>query len=319
MDGVLLIAEHGDYPYNAKGQKLYPRYEFFQKIVGRFRKSGRSVPVFCDKHLSYDRKKAAEMVATAQEMRFPLMAGSSPAGDVAAAGTGIAARHEVEGSVLVVSRRTGNLRHPRARSAAVHGRAAFHEPPRRQQGVKAVTCLQGDAVWKAGDDGLWSWELLEHALGRSPSRNVGDVRANCRHFQRPTTWGNFVPGPIAFLIEYRDGLQGDRAATRRPRRRRDVRGADRRRDEAGIDAVLAAAAARGRVPGSAGVHVEKFLATGQAAVPRRAHAADRRHPRLRPGIARAEATRLETPDLDIRYDAAEDSGFMRGDYAKPVK
>src|SRR5262249_47291557 len=32
VDGVLLIGEHGDYPYNAKGQKLYPRYEMFQEI-----------------------------------------------------------------------------------------------------------------------------------------------------------------------------------------------------------------------------------------------------------------------------------------------
>ena len=36
-----------------------------------------------------------------------------------------------------------------------------------ESGVKAVTCLTGKDVWKAGDEGLWSWELLEAALGRS--------------------------------------------------------------------------------------------------------------------------------------------------------
>src|SRR5207237_2373616 len=74
VDGVLLIGEHGDYPYNDRGQQLYPRYELFQKIVEVFKKSGRAVPVFNDKHLYYDRKKAKEMVETARKMNFPLMA-----------------------------------------------------------------------------------------------------------------------------------------------------------------------------------------------------------------------------------------------------
>src|SRR6476646_2991477 len=54
VDGVLLVAEHGNYPFNNKQQRLYPRYEFHQQVVDVFRKSGRSVPVFSDKHLSYD-------------------------------------------------------------------------------------------------------------------------------------------------------------------------------------------------------------------------------------------------------------------------
>src|SRR5262245_25368343 len=54
VDGVLLIGEHGKYENNEIGQKKYPRYEFFSKIVEVFKKDGRSVPVFNDKHLSWN-------------------------------------------------------------------------------------------------------------------------------------------------------------------------------------------------------------------------------------------------------------------------
>ena len=52
VDGVVIIAEHGDYPKNEKGQTRYPRYEWFKECVKVFEDSGRSVPVFNDKHLS---------------------------------------------------------------------------------------------------------------------------------------------------------------------------------------------------------------------------------------------------------------------------
>ena len=77
VDGVLLIGEHGNYPTNKMGQRLYPRYEFFQQIVNVFRESNRSVPVFNDKHLSWNWDWALEMVETARELDFPLLAGSS--------------------------------------------------------------------------------------------------------------------------------------------------------------------------------------------------------------------------------------------------
>jgi hypothetical protein len=77
VDGVLLIGEHGDYPVNEKDQKLYPRYEFFQQVVRAFRTSGRAVPVFCDKHLSYDWTKAKWMYDQSRELGFAMMAGSS--------------------------------------------------------------------------------------------------------------------------------------------------------------------------------------------------------------------------------------------------
>src|SRR6185369_15822574 len=77
VDGVLLVGEHGNYPRNDKGQVLYPRYEFFKEIVEVFKKTGQSVPVFNDKHLSYSWARAKEMVDWSRELKFPLMAGSS--------------------------------------------------------------------------------------------------------------------------------------------------------------------------------------------------------------------------------------------------
>ena len=74
VQGVVLIGEHGNYPENEKGQKLYPRYELYKQIVDVFGETGHSVPVFCDKHLSYDWQKAKWMYDQSRTLRFPLMA-----------------------------------------------------------------------------------------------------------------------------------------------------------------------------------------------------------------------------------------------------
>jgi hypothetical protein len=314
VDGVLLIGEHGDYPYNDKGQKLYPRYEMFQKVVGVFRRSDRTVPVFIDKHLYYDRTKAFEMATTARKMGFPLYAGSSlpitwrrpelelPLGvkvrEALVASRGeleIYGIHALEALQCMVERRT-----------------------RGQQGVKAVTCLEGDAVWKAGDAGRWSWELLEHALGRSPSRNVGDVRENCRHFRPPPGRPSFPRAPIAFLVEYRDGLKATVLLL-----------------NGHVDDTTFAARIEGMKkpvstlfylpppPGAAFLEalagkIEDFMATGRPPYPVE-------RTLLTGGIldvaleSRVKGNRLETPDLDVSYDPPRDSGFLRGDYTSPVE
>jgi hypothetical protein len=46
VDGVLLIGEHGEYPTNDLGQRMYPRKEFWDQIVATMRRSQRFVPVF---------------------------------------------------------------------------------------------------------------------------------------------------------------------------------------------------------------------------------------------------------------------------------
>ena len=77
VDGVVVIGEHGKYPKNDMGQTRYPRYEWFKEIVKVFEASGRSVPVFNDKHLSTEWKECQEMVADSQRLKFPFHAGSS--------------------------------------------------------------------------------------------------------------------------------------------------------------------------------------------------------------------------------------------------
>lgn len=209
VDAVLLIAEHGDYPYNDKLQKLYPRGRFFREVLEVFKASGNTVPVFIDKHLSYSRSEAAEMVAAAQANLVPLMAGSSlpvtwrlppleiPLGrrfdDVLVASRGdleIFGFHSLETLQCMTERRD--------RSG-------------KPQGVAAVTCLEGDAVWQAGDQGVWSWPLLEHALGRSHTVNPGDIKQNTRDFMPPAAPGRDAltrfRHPIAFIVEYVDGLR----------------------------------------------------------------------------------------------------------------
>ena len=50
VDGILAIGEHGDYPVNAKGQRLYPRRHFWEQITGVLATSERrsQIPIFSE-------------------------------------------------------------------------------------------------------------------------------------------------------------------------------------------------------------------------------------------------------------------------------
>lgn len=316
VDGVLLICEHGDYATNDRGQTLYPRFEMFGQIVDVFRRSGRTVPVFNDKHLSYDRRKAREMVQTARTMNIPLMAGSSlpvtwrrpeldlPIGVrleeamvVGYNGLDIYGIHALETLQCMVERR---LR-------------------QGQQGLRHVQCLVGDAVWRAGDAGEWSWELLEHALGRSQTRNSGDVRRNCRHFNMNDRANqDRVPrNPAVFLLEYRDGLKA--AVLMLSGHVADITFAARiARERRPVSTLF-------HLPGAPGagfleaqtMKIEEFLG-GQAPYPvERTLLTSCALDYLLESRVRGQV-RLETPDLDVSYAPPANSGFLRGDYATPI-
>src|SRR5918993_1696151 len=77
VDAVLIVGEHGEYPWNEKGQHLYPRRELFEQSAAVIEGSGRPIPIFNDKHLSYTWENAVWMRETARRLGLPFMAGSS--------------------------------------------------------------------------------------------------------------------------------------------------------------------------------------------------------------------------------------------------
>ena len=191
VEGVLLVAEHGNYPSNEKSQTLYPRYEFFEQVVQVFRKSGRSCPVFVDKHLSYDWKKARQMYDWSRELKFPLMAGSSVSVTFRRPALDPPLGVEMESALAVGGGwvADGGIFH------ILETLQAFAERRKGgEKGVRAVQLLKGEAAWKAAEDGLWSKELLYAALARGERVQKG----------RPEDVRNIVAG----LVEYRDGFRG---------------------------------------------------------------------------------------------------------------
>jgi len=311
VEGVLLIGEHGNYPRNDKGQILYPRFEMMEQIVNTFRKTKQSVPVFNDKHLSFSWAKAKQMTEWAGELKFPLMAGSSvpvtwrrpelelplqsPIEDglvAAYGGIEVYGFHALEALQVMLERRRGG-----------------------EAGVKAVTCLTGNDVWKAGDAGMWSWDLLETALGRAETVRPGDIRRNVGSI----VVGNMPRTPAtAFLIEYRDGLRGTVLLLNG--HIQDFCFAAKLREETKPASCLF------YMPPPPGAkyfdclvaNIEKFLETGRAPYPVE-------RTLLTSGILDAaleshyrRGTRVETPELEVRYTAPSSSGFGRGSVAAPV-
>ncbi len=54
VDGVVIVAEHGAYPTDLKGHWLLPRWWIYNQMIRVFEQSKRSVPVFNDKHFSFN-------------------------------------------------------------------------------------------------------------------------------------------------------------------------------------------------------------------------------------------------------------------------
>jgi hypothetical protein len=202
VDGVVLVGEHGDYPKTPKGQVQYPRYRFFEEIVSVFRSSGRSVPVFNDKHLSWNWEWARKMYDTSKEMGFAFMAGSSlavtwripsvefPSGAkvrealcICYGGVDSYDFHGLETLQCMVERRNGG-----------------------ETGVKWLQAYRGDKFWDAYRDNVWPHDLMTAALCRSHTLKPARVGFN-DIFPTADEMRRIAKDPVAYRYEHADGLK----------------------------------------------------------------------------------------------------------------
>jgi hypothetical protein len=201
VDAVLIVAEHGEYPTNSFGQKLYPRFEFFTECVKVFERDGRTVPVYNDKHLSYSFDKAQRMVKESKRLGFPMLGGSSLPVTWRLPDLEMPMGCQIE-EALMVGENGGDD------AMDFHALEAMQCMVERRRGgetgVRSVQTIQGDAVWNAG----WSVDLLSAALSRSDTplgMTVKDGRT--QDLIATGELRRLVTQPVAYLVEYRDGLR----------------------------------------------------------------------------------------------------------------
>lgn len=191
VDGVVYVGEHGDYPYNRLGEKMYPRMNYLERIFRVFDASGKSVPLFTDKALSYSWLDSQWIYDRGKELNVPMMAGSSlpycwrdpylehdldthitEAVAIGYASLDAYGFHVVEILQCMLERRKNG-----------------------ETGVASVEGLQGQDVWNAIDSGKISLSLVNAACDKIKGKASGAMRS-------------LVKNPSAVIIRYNDGTRG---------------------------------------------------------------------------------------------------------------
>lgn len=201
VDGVLIIGEHGRYPRNPKDQTLYPRYKFFKQVVKVFEESGRSVPVFNDKHLSTNWREATEMVEDSKRLGFAFLAGSSLPVTWRIPSIEMPLDTVLEESVCICY---GGID-----SYDFHGLETAQCMSERRAGgevgVRSVQAVRGDKVWELLAERDPTKKLLLAALARSHTFRAPPGYT----FAAPSLdWlKQTSPAAVAYFFEHLDGFR----------------------------------------------------------------------------------------------------------------
>jgi hypothetical protein len=192
LDGIIIIAEHGDYPKDVQGRIHYPRRRMLEEVLHSLDILQLQIPIFSDKHFSYNIEDTLWVYQQIKKRELPFMAGSSiphmphvPPIDaeqfvhakewfVASFSDLIEAYgyHAIEVLQSLAERRAGG-----------------------ETGIKSISTLKGADVWEAMERGQWPEDLMLSCLKLDQSVE----------FKHPSESDDPT---FLIMIEYMDGTKG---------------------------------------------------------------------------------------------------------------
>jgi hypothetical protein len=186
VDGVVIVGEHGNYPTDLKGHWLLPRWWIYEQVIRVFEQSKRPVPVFNDKHFSYNWDDAKWMFDKSRELGFPLNGGSSIPYYFRKPEIELAFDTPIKNSVVV-----GGASDEGAIFHCVDVLQSFVERRKGgETGVKSVQSIRGPETSKWVKRNPWAGKLLD-SVAKSFDLKSGIFQEN--------------PQANACIVEYNDG------------------------------------------------------------------------------------------------------------------
>lgn len=188
VDGVVIVGEHGSYPTDLKGHWLLPRWWMYQQVISVFEQSKRSVPVFNDKHFSYNWDDAKWMYDKSRELGFPLTGGSSIPFYFRKPEIDIPIGTAIKNSIVVGGASDeGGIFH------CIDVLQAFVDRRKGgETGVRSVQSIRGPETWKWVERNSWAGKLLD-SVTKSFDLKPGTFQENTR--------------ANVCIVEYNDGTK----------------------------------------------------------------------------------------------------------------
>jgi len=197
VDGILLIAEHGKFPFNQVGQEMYPRMLWMARVVRVFEASGRVVPVWYDKHLAYDWLDAKWVYDRSRQMGIPMMAGSvipviwrDPADFEHPIGT------PIQEAVV--------LAHGMVDRYAIHALEMLQCLTERRKGgetgIAEIECVAGEGFVRALHAGRFPMDMIEQALRERAGIDVKQKPLDVKPEKHAAIFVRYVDGTRATVL-----------------------------------------------------------------------------------------------------------------------